>query len=443
MKSLLSALFLTTNLSPALTIPDSDPSASFDVAPVWSAHPVGFALLTREPFQFVAFYDEKRQLTVARRECQKREWTFTKLPVTTGWDSHNYVTMAIDDRGCLHLSGDMHCVPLKYFRTTKPLDPSTFERVDQMTGTEEKRTTYPRFFNGPRKELIFTYRDGSSGDGNQIYNIYDSGTRTWKRLLDKPLTDGEGERNAYLDGPVRGPDGWFHLAWVWRESPDAATNHDLSYARSKDLIHWENAAGKPLTLPIRMNDGVIVDPVPQQGGLINGNSKVGFDDKGSVTISYHKHDSAGNTQPWTARLENGTWKFHQITDWPWRWDFGGGGSLTFDINLGPVTREADGRLSQTWHHKKFGSGAWLIDPETLRSIGKVERNPMPPGFGEIEGKFPDLKVKTAADSGESDTPGARYILRWETLEANRDKPRAGPLPEPSMLRVYRVKTANP
>ena len=77
-----------------------------------------------------------------------RKWEFTKLPVTTGWDSHNYITMTVDDGGFLHLSGDMHCVPLKYFRTTKPLDPATFERLDKMTGTEENRTTYPRFMRG-------------------------------------------------------------------------------------------------------------------------------------------------------------------------------------------------------------------------------------------------------------------------------------------------------
>ena len=40
---------------------------SLDVAPVWAGHPVGFALLTHAPDQFVAFYDDHRQLTVVQR----------------------------------------------------------------------------------------------------------------------------------------------------------------------------------------------------------------------------------------------------------------------------------------------------------------------------------------------------------------------------------------
>ncbi len=40
-------------------------------------------------------------------------------------------------------------------------------------------------------------------------------------------------------GPVRGPDGLFHVVWVWRDTPDRATNHHLSYARSRDLQRWE------------------------------------------------------------------------------------------------------------------------------------------------------------------------------------------------------------
>ena len=411
---------------------------SLDIAPVWAAHPVGFTLLTRSPFQFVAFYDAKRRMTVAQRRLDERKWTFTILPVTTGWDSHNYVTMAADRDGILHLSGDLHCVPLKYFRTSKPLDASTFERIDRMTGVQESRTTYPRFMRGVNDEFIFTYRDGSSGNGNQIFNVYDHGSRSWKRLLDKPFTDGEGERNAYFEGPVHGPDGYFHLAWVWRESPDAATNHDLSYARSKDLRNWENAAGKALPLPIKLEDAAIVDPVPVNGGMINGNSEIGFDGEGRVTISYHKHDATGNTQPWNARVENGTWKLYQTADWPHRWDFGGGGTLSFGISLGPVTKETDGQLTQSWKHFKLGGGTWLLDPESLRAVGKVDRRSTPPDFGRIEGKFPELRVKTAGDSGQSDKPGVRYLLRWETLDANRDKPREGPLPEPSMLRLYVV-----
>ncbi|CAF3425594.1 unnamed protein product [Rotaria sp. Silwood1] len=150
--------------------------------------------------------------------------------------------MAIDDDGYLHLSGNMHVVPLIYFRTAQSLNASTFVELNRMIGIDENRTTYPMFMRGLENEFIFTYRSGMSGDGNQIYNLYDLKTKTWKRLLDKLLTDDEGKRNAYFDGPIKGPDGYFHLAWVWRESPDASTYHDLSYARSKDLVSWETGA---------------------------------------------------------------------------------------------------------------------------------------------------------------------------------------------------------
>jgi hypothetical protein len=413
---------------------------SFDVAPVWAGHPVGFALLTRPPFQFVAFYDDQRRLTVAQRKLEERQWTFTRLPDTTGWDSHNYLALAVDDDGCLHLSGDLHNAPLKYFRTTKPWAASTFERVEKMVGTNEQRATYPRFFRGAKNEFLFTYRDGGSGNGNQIFNLYDTRAKTWSRLLDQPLTDGEGKRNAYFDGPVKGPDGYFHLAWVWRETPDAASNHDLSYARSQDLVHWETADGRPLKLPITLKTSDVVDPVPEKGGMINNNARIGFDDRARVTISYHKYDAAGNTQPWTARLENGKWRLYEITDWPYRWDFGGGGSLNFEIHLGPVQCESDGRLTQTFSHVKFGSGTWLIDPETLHATGTVRIQRTPPKLDRVVGAFPGLQVQWADDAGDSGIPGTQFKLRWETLTANRDEPRSGELPPPSTLRLYEIKS---
>jgi hypothetical protein len=32
----------------------------------------------------------------------------------------------------------------------------------------------------------------------------------------------------------------------------------------------------------------------------------------------------------------------------------------------------------------------------------------------------------------------QYLMRWETLPANRDRPREGQVPAPSPLRLYRL-----
>ena len=90
-----------------------------DIADVWSGHPVGFALVTTATRQYVAYYDTNRDLTVAQRALTSDTWTFARLPTTVGWDSHNYIAMDIDSAGFIHVSGNMHAVPLIYFRSTQ------------------------------------------------------------------------------------------------------------------------------------------------------------------------------------------------------------------------------------------------------------------------------------------------------------------------------------
>lgn len=186
-----------------------------DIAPVWSGHPVGFCLYTHKNIQLAAFYDADRNMTVAKRTLESKDWQLVRLPEQVGWDSHNSIVMTVDDLDYIHLSGNMHVKPLVYFRTKEPLDITTFERMS-MVGDREERVTYPNFLRGAANELLFRYRDGSSGNGEEIYNIYSPESRQWRRFLDTPLTSGEGERNAYIIGPVKGPDGRFHICWVWR-----------------------------------------------------------------------------------------------------------------------------------------------------------------------------------------------------------------------------------
>ncbi len=423
-----------------------------EIDSVPAGFPVGFCLLTAGDRQHVAYYDAQRRMTVASRRLDSDEWTYTRLPSKVGWDSHNYIRMTLDDDGHIHLSGNMHCVPLIYFRTTRPGDASSLVRVVTMVGPEENRCTYPAFLRGPKNELIFHYRTGGSGRGNEIYNVYDLKTRTWRRLLDKPLTDGRGKMNAYMHGPLKGPDGRYHLAWVWRDTPDCATNHDLSYARSPDLRNRETIDGKPVQLPITIDDKrLIVDPVPPGGGIINGCVKIGFDAKNQVILTYHKFDAAGKTQAFAARFTGGEWLSCQISDWDYRWGFKGGGAIGRDITLGVPSDIGHGRMQLSFRHKTHGTGSFVFDAESLaplagndprRNLPNPHRKPKPRIPAELArpaSPFPGMAVKWANDIGKPSKPGVVYRLRWETLPPNRDRPRRGKLPSPGKLELIELK----
>lgn len=411
-----------------------------DAVPSW--FPVGFCLLTHQGRQSVAYYDAEHRLIVASRDLAEKEWEKARLPSEVGWDSHNYVTMAVDARGDLHLSGNMHCVPLIYFRTTKPLDVTSFERA-AMTGLDEQRCTYPRFLEGPDGRLLFTYRSGSSGNGHNLYNGYDVETRSWSRFLAEPLFDGEGQRNAYPQGPSLGPDGYFHVVWVWRDTPDCATNHHLSYARSRDLERWETAGGQPVKLPLTLEQETLcVDPIPPHGGIINGCERLAFDREQRPMISYHKADANGHMQLWVARFEDGEWRTRPITRWKEAIVFGGGGAMPFiGIAISGLEPVEPDRCTLTYRHRDHGSGRIVLDEETLEPVEASITVPpeYPAELRRPRIEFEGIGVKTAADLGDSGSPEVKYLLRWETLPANHDRPRTPPLPPASLLELVKLE----
>ena len=410
-----------------------------EIEPVWAGHRVGFCLLTHGDYQFAAYYDAERRMTVAGRKRGEDRWTIQKLDSTLGWDSHNYVTMALDRAGGLHVCGNMHVAPLVYFRSDRPFDVESLQRVPAMTGDAEKRVTYPRFFHTPEGVLLFMYRDGSSGNGRRLINAYDEATHTWTRYLDTPLLDGTGRSmNAYPAGIEPGPDGFCHLVWMWRQTPDCRSNLHISYVRSRDLKHWQTAGGKDVPLPITPDNlDVVVDPTPAYCGMINMGFGVGFDPARRAVIHYHNYDPNGNSQIYLARWETGAWAIRPVSHWDYRWRFEGGGSIPAGVGAGPVQVLADGRLVQSWSHVKYGSGTWLLDPATLR-VRDTIRLPRryPAHLSRPTTKFPGIAVRWAADLAASPDPGRRYVLRWESLGSNRDQPRSGPVPQPTMLTLY-------
>ncbi len=419
---------------------------------VWAGHPVGFCLYTHGNRQYIAYYNANRNMVVGQRNLDEDSFQLHIMPATEretaggtstvlDWDSHNFVTLGIDREGFIHLSGNVHVHPLTYFKSTLPNDISSLEQIFEMVGAGENRTTYPHFMLTKEGELLYHYRDGSSGNGNEIYNMYNTETKTWKRLLDTPLTDGQGLMNAYQSQPTLLKDGWYHMYWVWRDTPDCSTNHDLSYMKSPDLLNWFDAAGNPISMPATLDQKpLIVDPIPAEGGIINLAAKMVLDEKNNPVFVYHKFDSLGNTQMYSARFINDKWEYKQLTDWGYRWFFSGNGSINSEIVLKGFRPRTDGSYEVDYWHIKYGEGCILLD-ENFECTGKVIKPKSFEAAQIVEGNFPGLQVRTARDIGEVPENGIRYLLKWETIPRNRDRAPEKPWPGPSRLYLYKVMYA--
>jgi hypothetical protein len=418
---------------------------------VWSACHVEFDLYTTDSYIYAVYFNHEKQMTIAQRHQAESTWKRYAIPsaqnspppydtpttsTLLGWDSHNFVVVAVDREGYIHVSGNMHCNALTYFRSQKPHAIETLEQIPTMIGQNEKQCTYPRFLKNNQGDLIFHYRDGISGSGNEIFNRYDENTQQWERMLETNFTDGQGERNAYMIGPLKGPDDYFHLCWGWRETGDASTSHDMSYARSRDLLQWESIHGTPIQLPITSErTELIVDPIPQGGGLLN-TGKIGFDTKKQVVLSYMKYDKHGNNQIYNARWEGDQWKVYQLTNWEHRWEIKGCGTLDCEVFCYPVEIR-NGMLIQKTEHRNNGIHFWVLDEPTMA----IKEEHMDWQYNYLSPRFLDKRVQVhwRSDSGNPRNDGQTYLLRWETRPQNYDSPLPTQLiPPPSPLELIQL-----
>ncbi|RZL49557.1 MAG: neuraminidase, partial [Pedobacter sp.] len=85
-------------------------------------------------------------------------------------------------------------------------------------------------------------------------------------------------------------------SWVWRESPDVASNHDLCYAKSIDGGNtWQNSQNEIYQLPITAANAEYALKIPQNSELINQTSMT-VDAEGNPLIATYWRDQ-GETIP--------------------------------------------------------------------------------------------------------------------------------------------------
>ncbi len=269
------------------------------------------SLVTYGDNQFISFYNAKGKVVLGKRKTGTTKWLLKETGFTGNIkDAHNSISIMTDGEGYLHLAWDHHNNPLNYAKSIAPLSLEMSEKI-KMTGSNESSVTYPEFHRLPNGGLLFLYRDGGSGKGNLVVNRYDIKTMQWKQLHSN-LIDGEGKRNAYWQAFVNSK-GIIHLSWVWRESPDVASNHDMCYAKSMDGgATWVSSDGKKYQLPITAATAEYISVISQKTELINQTSMFA-DETGNVFIaSYWREKSDSVPQYHLIFKKDGRWQAHDL-----------------------------------------------------------------------------------------------------------------------------------
>ena len=307
------------------------------VGPGWAGNSVNTVVFRKNPLasvgdtQFIAWYNQQGFVVVGKRSLRPGS-NFTLR--TTGLrgniaDAHNTISIMADGNGYLHMAWDHHNNKLHYVKSVAPYA-LEFEPEQPMTGLHETKVSYPEFYRLANGDLLFFYRDGGSGQGNLVINRYALATGTWQQLHSN-LIDGEGKRNAYWQA-CTDVQGSIHVSWVWRESPDVASNHDLCYAVSKDGgLSWQTSAGAQYQLPITAATAEYACRIPQKSSLINQTSMTA-DDAGRPFIATYWHDKdSAATQYHIVYKNNVSWQANSLGFRTTSFELGGAGTKRIPI----------------------------------------------------------------------------------------------------------------
>lgn len=268
------------------------------------------SLTSNDSIQFIAYYDANGFVVVGKRNLSDTAWQLKRTAFKGNIaDAHNTISIMLDGKGYLHMAWDHHNNPLHYCKSKEPLSLELTEMMP-MTGDAEKKLSYPEFYKMPDGGLLFCYRDGASGNGNMVLNRYSIQEKKWTRVQSN-LINGEGKRNAYWQTCVDA-NGLIHVSWVWRESPDVASNHDMCYAVSKDGgISWQKSTGEKYQLPVTLATAEKICSIEQGSELINQTSMC-TDENGNPFIASYWKGKNGVPQYHIIYKAGSSWKVNDL-----------------------------------------------------------------------------------------------------------------------------------
>jgi hypothetical protein len=246
-------------------------------------------------------------------------------------------------------------------------------------------------------------------------------------VLHHPLIAGEGRRNAYVNQVAVDARGGWHVSWVWRESPDVATNHDVMYAYSpNEGRSWRTSAGVRYALPITVATAEVAWTVPQGSELINQTSMT-VDARGRPLIATYWRPAGTDVPQFQLVWHDGArWHASQVGARTRPFRLSGGGTKRIPISRPQVLAGRDGAVYVVFRDEERGGGVtvarstdaararWSLSELLAASVGQWEPT-YDPGMWRRSGRLSLQVQRVGQGDGESledVAPQPVSILEW-------------------------------
>ena len=354
--------------------PRLKPRSLVELGPGWSSNTINtvifrhHGLVTRDGYQFGAFYRDSGAIVVFRRDLENGIVLLNELDGEIDlYDAHDTISLGIDGSGRIHMSYPEHSGKLRYRRTREPFSIDAWTPAIPMTGVREDRVTYPTFLMPPGKmrsqqsvvraslrsgveepSLLFLYRDGHSDKGDARLKVFDDRAGTWIDR-DTPVLAGAQLTpwtcSPYWNHPVFDAAGRLHLSFVWRThslgSQRLVNNRNIDYAVSPDLgATWLTSKGHRLQLPITPVNSETVQAISPGTSLIHQTSSA-VDSRGNLHVVFYSEDAGGIPQYQHLWFEGKRWRRSVLSRRTADFELTGGGTLQIPISRPEIVIGSD------------------------------------------------------------------------------------------------------
>lgn len=300
---------------------------------------------TEGDYQYVSYTNEQDRQILCRRDLtgDATSWELvatgftptgaasdgTPTYSTSAFDNHNFVQLALDGDGYVHMTGGTHTKPSRWVRGASPGDMAlgTPSGPVETGATDEDNTSYCELYRFADGDLLLSYRNGASGNGSTIFKLWDTATETWS-VIYSPLINGEGARSPYMYGYTVDSLGRLHVAFSWRETGDSSTAHDICYMMSDDkgTTWYQDPEGNTSqTVPVTTSNHSVIAAIPQGEGLQERHSTCVDENDDPMILGMWANEPTGvpsyDSHYHVLHWNGTTWDDHEIPHPP-----GGGGN---------------------------------------------------------------------------------------------------------------------